>query len=97
MKNVLEDPYITVKHRWIESDAWLAHHKHDHPNIWPRGWSSSLHRVGGPAREYDTGKVEWFFKGKRIFKFSAYCNLVEPYMTDEDYLVMILTYGNMYE
>lgn len=52
-----------------------------------------LHRIGGPALIYPPPmhKHLWYFEGLR-YSFKRYCELARPYMTDEEYLVMILTY-----
>jgi len=87
-------PYITVMQHWTDATGWLAHHENDDTDITPRGWASKLHRIGGPAVEYRNGSVHWYFKGDSIHKFEDYCELVKPYMSEEDYFIMLLTYGN---
>ena len=45
------------------------------------------HRVGGPAIV-----GQWYYKNT-WYSFYEYCELVKPLMTEEDYFIMVLTYG----
>ena len=60
-----------------------------------------LHRLDGPAivfddndGEGDDGAVAWYIHGEEYFEFRTYCIHVKPLISDEDYLILILTYGN---
>ena len=53
-----------------------------------------FHRIGGSAiLPSDHDALYWYIHG-HCYEFNEYCKLVKPLMTDEDYLIMILTYGH---
>ena len=51
------------------------------------------HRLGGPAIEPDKYSEQWYIEGNRYTDFDDYARHARKFMTDEDYFVMILTYG----
>ena len=64
----------------------------------------ALHRIGGPAVTFKktaghkllyTGESiqTWFLRGIRYSTFKKYCKAVKDEMTEEDYLLMLLTYN----
>ena len=58
----------------------------------------AFHRIGEPAvirpdhMVTSSGKYGWYFEGS-LHTFNNYCEKVRPYMNDEDYFTMILTYS----
>ena len=52
-----------------------------------------FHRVGGPAVSRTDGTFGWYFRNE-LFDFPRYCKVVKQYMTNEEYFLMVLTYGH---
>ena len=55
--------------------------------------TSRFHRLDGPAFINDNGLVAWFIDGKEYFRFKDYLEIVKPLISDEAYLILVLTYG----
>lgn len=85
---------------------WFKHgklHRDDGPAIeWHNGgkewWhEGQYHRLDGPALIHSTAKMgfkdEWWINGFR-YKFKDFCEEVKQLITDEEYLMLILTYGD---
>lgn len=53
----------------------------------------TAHRIGGPAYVDNNPKEsQWWFIGTYYNSFEKYSKVVKPYMSDEDYFIMVLTY-----
>ena len=66
-------PYVPV--------YWISTVKEEHK------LHGKLHRVDGPARIYENGKVEWWFFGKD-FDFDYWCCLTSQNETDRTKLML---------
>lgn len=70
-----------------DSSIMELHTVSSHTSLFP----PYLHRIGGPAVVRKDGNNRFWFLDE-CYNFPEYCELVRPYMTDEAYLIMILTY-----
>ena len=51
-----------------------------------------LHRLNGPAVEFANGETSWYLNGVYC-QYHEYLPPVREQISDEEYLVLILTYG----
>ena len=54
------------------------------------GWH---HRLDGPAIEYTDGRKKWCLDGTWFNTFQDYLIYVKPLISDEEYIILVLTYG----
>ena len=59
--------------------------------------SHLLHRVDGPAIDWDDDQYkEWWLDGIE-YSFKDYLNELKPLISDEAYFILVLTYGDYVE
>ena len=73
-------------------------HRLDGPAIeWANGskwWiDGKRHRLDGPAIEWVDGSKSWYIDGTRYFPFQSYLEAVKPLITEQEYFILVLTYG----
>ena len=57
-------------------------------------WRLYWHRIGGPAYINNASNEVGWYLNERGYRFKDYCEQVKSLMSEEDYLVMILTYSS---
>ena len=62
----------------------------EHNIDWKNG---VIHRVDGPAVEYDNGKVQWRWYGRIFYSFDEWLEVAE--ISDEKRVILKLRYKNV--